>query len=122
MSRDKEIWLFPDGFEAIANKIKYARIGVQIGVSHNNGVRLHHELATCFGHLASRNTLALSAAQAKDYFNGKDIRLDEVTKQTGEVIITLCNTPVGLGKWQKNKVKNSLPRDLIRDDLLITWV
>lgn len=122
MSRDKEIWLFPDGFEAIANKIKYARIGVQIGVSHNNGVRLQHELATCFGHLASRNTLALSAAQAKDYFNGKDIRLDEVTKQTGEVIITLCDTPVGLGKWQKNKVKNSLPRDLIRDDLLITWV
>ncbi|MGA4606398.1 16S rRNA (cytosine(1407)-C(5))-methyltransferase RsmF [Pseudoalteromonas maricaloris] len=122
MQRDKEVWLFPDNFEAIQDKIKYSRIGILIGTTHKNGVRLEHEFATTFGHLASKNTLALTKEQAKDYFNGKDIRLDEVTKLTGEVILTLCGSAIGLGKWQKNKVKNSLPRDLIKDGLLITWV
>ncbi|HBW97749.1 MAG TPA: 16S rRNA (cytosine(1407)-C(5))-methyltransferase RsmF, partial [Pseudoalteromonas sp.] len=32
MQRDKELWLFPDGFEAVQNKIKYARLGIQLGI------------------------------------------------------------------------------------------
>ncbi|MEJ6475475.1 16S rRNA (cytosine(1407)-C(5))-methyltransferase RsmF [Pseudoalteromonas piscicida] len=122
MQRDKEVWLFPNGFDAIQDRIKYARIGILLGTTHKNGVRLEHEFATAFGHLAQKNTLPLTRAQAKDYFNGKDVRLDELTAHTGEVILTLCGSAIGLGKWQKNKVKNSLPRDLIKDDLLITWV
>ncbi|MGK0516741.1 MAG: 16S rRNA (cytosine1407-C5)-methyltransferase, partial [Gammaproteobacteria bacterium] len=67
------------------------------------------------------NVLALTNEQANDYFNGKDIRLEEVTKASGEVILTLCGCPIGLGKWQKNKVKNSLPRDLVQNTQLINW-
>ena len=121
MKRDKELWLFPNNFEPIQNKIKYARLGIQIGIIHKNGVRLTHEFATVFGKRCKNNVLALTNQQANDYFNGKDIRLDDDVNATGEVILTLCNCPIGLGKWQKNKVKNLLPRDLIQNIKLIDW-
>lgn len=121
MQRDKELWLFPDGFSAIENKIKYARLGIQLGMIHKNGVRLTHEFATVFGGHCVKNTYALSDQQANDYFQGKDIRLAEVTNATDEVVLTLCGCPIGLGKWQKNKIKNSLPRDLVQNNQLITW-
>lgn len=121
MQRDKELWLFPEDFAAIQDKIKYARLGIQVGTIHKNGVRLNHEFATVFGNLCKQNTFALSEQQANDYFQGKDIRLDKPNSEIGEVILTLCGCPVGLGKWQKNKIKNSLPRDLVQDQQLITW-
>ncbi|BBN81754.1 ribosomal RNA small subunit methyltransferase F [Pseudoalteromonas sp. A25] len=122
MTRDKELWLFPDGMEAIENKIKYARLGIQLGTTHKNGVRLEHEFATALGKFATSNTYAMDKQQAQDYFQGKDIRLTTPVTQLGEVILTLCDAPVGLGKWQKNKIKNSLPRDLVSNAQLITWV
>ncbi len=122
MQRDKELWLFPEAFDGIQNKIKYARLGIQLGVIHNNGVRLAHEFATVFGQQCSTNVFALTNEQANDYFQGKDIRLDEVSKASGEVILTLCGCPIGLGKWQKNKIKNSLPRDLVQNTALINWL
>lgn len=122
MTRDKELWLFPEGFEAIENKIKYARLGIQIGTTHKNGIRLEHEFATATGQYATKNTYEMSKNEARDYFNGKDIRLANPVNVTGEVILTLCGAPVGLGKWQKQKIKNSLPRDLVSNSQLITWV
>ncbi|UOB72375.1 16S rRNA (cytosine(1407)-C(5))-methyltransferase RsmF [Pseudoalteromonas sp. APM04] len=121
MQRDKELWLFPQGFDAIQNKIKYARLGIQIGIIHKNGVRLTHEFATVLGNACKTNTYALNSEQANDYFNGKDVRLAEPTKELGEVVLTLCGCPIGLGKWQKNKIKNSLPRDLVQNTQLINW-
>ncbi len=121
MQRDKELWLFPEEFAAIENKIKYARLGIQLGMLHKNGVRLNHEFATVFGDRCKLNTFALTDQQANDYFQGKDIRLDKPTNALGEVVLTLCGCPIGLGKWQKNKIKNSLPRDLVQNNQLITW-
>ena len=121
MQRDKELWLFPDGFNEIEDKIKYSRLGIQLGMIHKNGVRLTHEFATVFGGNCVKNTYALSDQQANDYFQGKDIRLAEVTNATDEVVLTLCGCPIGLGKWQKNKIKNSLPRDLVQNSQLIIW-
>ncbi|MBB1288043.1 16S rRNA (cytosine(1407)-C(5))-methyltransferase RsmF [Pseudoalteromonas sp. SR43-6] len=122
MQRDKELWLFPEGFEAVQNKIKYARLGIQIGIIHKNGVRLTHEFATVFGNECKNNVFALNNEQANDYFQGKDIRLTKATQTIGEVVLTLCGCPIGLGKWQKNKIKNSLPRDLVQNTQLISWV
>ena len=121
MQRDKELWLFPEEFDAIENKIKYARLGIHLGMIHKNGVRLNHEFATVFGRQCSKNVYALTNEQANDYFQGKDIRLTEPTSTLGEVILTLCGCPIGLGKWQKNKIKNSLPRDLVQNTQLIVW-
>ena len=121
MVRDQELWLFPTKMQAILHKVKYSRIGIQLGKLHKNGIRLSHEFATCFGAKGQKNTVNLSISDAKDYFNGKDIKLSEVTADKGEVLLNLNGTCVGLGKWQKNKIKNSLPRELVRDSQLITW-
>lgn len=122
MSRDKELWLFPDAIEKVQNKIKYSRLGIQLGTTHKNGVRIEHEFATALGKLATKNTFSMNQQQAQDYFHGKDIRLAQPTTNTHEVILTLCGAPVGLGKWQKNKIKNNLSRDLVSNAQLITWV
>ena len=122
MQRDKELWLFPDGFDELQDKIKYSRLGIQLGVIHKGGVRLAHEFATVFGQDCDKNTYEMTASQANDYFNGKDIRLEKPVQDNGEVVLLLCGCPVGLGKWQKNKIKNSLPRDLVQNTQLITWV
>ncbi|AXV65429.1 16S rRNA (cytosine(1407)-C(5))-methyltransferase RsmF [Pseudoalteromonas lipolytica] len=122
MQRDKELWLFPESFNALQDKIKYSRLGIQIGVIHKGGVRLTHEFATVFGQDCDKNTYEMTASQANDYFNGKDIRLEKPVQDNGEVVLLLCGCPVGLGKWQKNKIKNSLPRDLVQNTQLITWV
>ncbi|TMP27934.1 16S rRNA (cytosine(1407)-C(5))-methyltransferase RsmF [Pseudoalteromonas rubra] len=122
MSRDKELWLFPQHMETLQEKIKYSRIGIKVATTHKNGVKLEHEFATCLGQLATSNTFALNASQAKAYFQGQDIRLDSAGPAQGEVVLTLCGAPVGLGKWQKAKIKNKLPRDLVLNGQLITWV
>lgn len=121
MQRDKELWLFPEDFDTIAERIKYSRIGILLGQIHKNGVRLSHEFATCFGDLAAKNTYSMSNIEANAYFQGKDIKLDTVSPHKDEVLLTLQGTCVGLGKWQKNKIKNGLPRDLVRDNQLISW-
>lgn len=119
--RDKEVWLFPHEATELLEKIKYQRIGILVGTTHKNGIRLEHELATTFGHLATKNTYALSQSQAIEYFKGQDVTLEENTKNKGEVILTLCGAPIGLGKWQGHKIKNSLPRDLVQNGNLISW-
>ncbi|MCG7535884.1 16S rRNA (cytosine(1407)-C(5))-methyltransferase RsmF [Pseudoalteromonas sp. OOF1S-7] len=122
MSRDKELWLFPQNMDTLQEKIKYSRIGIKVATTHKNGVKLEHEFATCLGQLATNNVFALDPTQAKAYFQGQDIRLDSPGPAQGEVILTLCGAPVGLGKWQKAKIKNKLPRDLVLNGQLITWV
>ncbi len=119
--RDQELWLFPSKIANVIDKIKYSRIGILLGKIHKNGVRLNHEFATCFGSEALKNTHKLSLSEASDFFQGKDIKLAQVTSDKDEVLLMLNNTCVGLGKWQKNKIKNGLPRELVRDSQLITW-
>lgn len=120
-SRDKELWLFPQAIEGLLEKIKYQRIGILVGTTHKNGIRFEHEFATALGHLAQRNVYELNAAQANQYFKGQDVDLLEDVSNKGEVIVSLCGAPVGLGKWQGHKIKNSLPRDLVQGGQLITW-
>ncbi len=121
MMRDKELWLFPDCFDALSEKIKYSRIGIQVATIHKNGFRLCHEFATCFAHLAQKNTYQLSISEAMSYFKGQDIKLSINPNSKGEVILMLCETGIGLGKWQQSKIKNNLPRSLIKNNQLITW-
>ena len=119
--REQELWLFPSNIDSVIDKIKYSRIGILLGKVHKNGIRLHHEFATCFGAEGLKNTHKLSVSEACDYFQGKDIKLAQVTSAKDEVLLLLNDTCVGLGKWQKNKIKNGLPRELVRDSRLITW-
>lgn len=52
---------------------------------------------------------------------GRDVRPEGQSGQ-GEVIIRYANDVIGLGKWVGNRVKNGLPRELVRDKIYFDWL
>jgi len=45
---------------------------------------------------------------------GRDVR-PTLQTGTGEVLVKLGNDVIGLGKWVGNRIKNGLPRELVKD-------
>ena len=60
----------------------------------------------------------IDAIQAKEYYQGKDIRGVETNNATGEVLVSYQGQVISLGKALNNRLKNNLPRELIRDNNL----
>ncbi|QSA19693.1 16S rRNA (cytosine(1407)-C(5))-methyltransferase RsmF, partial [Vibrio furnissii] len=56
----------------------------------------------------------LSIDDAREWYMGRDVRPEGQSGQ-GEVIVCYGNDVIGLGKWVGNRVKNGLPRELVRD-------
>lgn len=127
--RDKEFWLFPDNIKPLINKIRFSRLGIKIAEEFGNvrksGFKTQHEFITVFGKQAQKNIIELNAEQAKEYYQGKDSRdLDFSTTRapskgsSGEMLVSYRNEIIGLGKLVSNKLKNNLPREMIRDNNL----
>ena len=120
--RDKELWLFPNNIKPIINKIRYSRLGIKISEEFGNirksGFKTQHEFVSAFANKATKNIIELDATQAKEYYQGKDIRGVETQGKSGEVLVSYRGQVIGLGKALNNRLKNSLPRDLIRDNNL----
>ncbi|AOE49159.1 16S rRNA (cytosine(1407)-C(5))-methyltransferase RsmF [Kangiella sediminilitoris] len=116
-SRGQEIWLLPKGCEELAQKMKLNRYGIKLAEVIKQGYKLHHQAAICFGQLFSRQVIELTSEQAQDYLRGKDIYLENSSKQKHkEFLVTYQDIPLGLVKHLGSRLKNSLPRDLVRDN------
>ncbi len=119
-ARDNEIWLFPEEVVPLIGEIKFDRIGIKVADSFTKGpkkgYRLTHEWTIAFGDLAESNRVSVNAEQAKEYYMGRDIRPEGNGK--GEAIVCYRDHPIGLAKWVGPKLKNSLPRELVRDSNL----
>ncbi|MCE0492565.1 16S rRNA (cytosine(1407)-C(5))-methyltransferase RsmF [Vibrio salinus] len=113
--RDKEIWLFPEEFEPLIGRLRFSRIGIKLAEAHKNGYRWQHQVALA---LAAHNnqsvTIQLSENEAREWYMGRDVRPD-ITPGKGEVLVSFDNMIIGLGKWVGNRIKNGLPRELVRD-------
>ncbi len=50
---------------------------------------------------------------------GRDVRPQTIPEGMktgkGEVLVTYQGAVIGLGKWVSNRIKNGLPRELVRD-------
>ena len=112
--RDKEIWLFPAAIEPMLDKMRFQRIGIKVAEQYAKGYNLQHEAAVTL----AREGLALTRPQACQFFRGQDISIDNPGRAKGEVIVSYLGRPIGLCKWVGNKLKNKLPRDLVRDNPL----
>lgn len=111
--RDNDVWLFPQALEPLLGELRFSRMGIKIAEAHKSGYRWQHQVATCLASGTSHD-VALNTAQAREWFMGRDVRPENVTGQ-GEVIVRYANDVIGLGKWVGNRVKNGLPRELVRD-------
>lgn len=115
--RDKEVWLFPAEIEPLIGKVRFSRIGVRLAEVHNKGYRWQHEAVIA---LAGReNTFALTHQEAEEWYRGRDVYPDS-TPTGDEVIVTYQGYPLGLAKKVGSRLKNSYPRELVRDGRLFT--
>lgn len=96
------------------NKIRLDRIGLKLAQTHKKGYRLTHEWALAQGHLASKGWVELDSEQAREFMMGRDLHPQGESGQ-GEVILRYQGYALGLGKWVGSRIKNALPRDLVRD-------
>jgi len=115
--RDKEIWLFPNGFDVISSVVRLNRSGIKLAEVYPNKIRSTHEFACCFDTEIKDQKIELDLKQAEDYYKGRNIDVSAHSIQDGEVVLTLKNNAIGLGTLKKNKIKNQLPRDLVRDSI-----
>ncbi|MCY9803615.1 16S rRNA (cytosine(1407)-C(5))-methyltransferase RsmF [Vibrio scophthalmi] len=112
--RDNDVWLFPAALEPMLSEFKFSRMGIKIAEAHKKGYRWQHQVATTLATGSEANCVALSIDDAREWFMGRDVR-PEAQPSKGEVIVTYANDVIGLGKWVGNRVKNGLPRELVRD-------
>ncbi|USD39561.1 16S rRNA (cytosine(1407)-C(5))-methyltransferase RsmF [Ferrimonas sp. SCSIO 43195] len=118
MSRDNELWLFPSGSDAFIDKIRMQRLGLKAAECHKHGIKISHQLVMLLGQ-DSPSAMALTDDQAVQYLQGRDLAMDNPDKRKGEVIVSYRGFPLGLAKWVNNKLKNSLPRELVRDKVAL---
>lgn len=114
MIRDAELWWFPQPLMKYLDKIRLQRLGVKLADIHKKGFRTHYQAVTCLP-LDSSKAIALSLEQAEQYLMGRDIQ--HIESGSGEVVVTYLGTALGTAKRIKTKLKNGLPRELVRDKI-----
>ncbi|MEZ8102626.1 16S rRNA (cytosine(1407)-C(5))-methyltransferase RsmF [Vibrio bivalvicida] len=112
--RDNDVWLFPIQLEPMLGELRFSRMGIKIAEAHKKGYRWQHQVATALAKGNEKTAVALSVDDAREWFMGRDVRPEGLSGK-GEVIVTFGNDVIGLGKWVGNRIKNGLPRELVRD-------
>ena len=119
--RDQEFWLFPEQIVPLISELRFSRLGIKIaeqfGKGRKTGFKTMHEFVRCYGDQA-KHKLELNSEQAQAFYQGRDIRDIETNTHKGEVLLSYRGHVIGLGKALNNRIKNSLPRELIRDSNL----
>jgi len=115
--RDKELWLFPAQIEALTGKVRFSRIGLKLAETHNKGYRWQHEAVIALAGTDNPLAFELNPAEAEEWYRGRDI-YPQATIAHDEVIVTFQGQPLGLAKKVGSRLKNSYPRELVRDGRL----
>lgn len=115
--RDKEIWLFPVAAEPLFGKVRFSRIGLKLAEQHNKGFRWQHEAVIALAGGQDDACFALNTAEAGEWYRGRDIYPD-IPPTRDEVVVTYQGQPIGLAKKVGSRLKNSYPRELVRDGRL----
>ncbi len=120
--KDKQIWLLPTGSSELNQMVRLNRSGIKLAEIYPNKIRTHHEFIMAYERSVSRQKLAIDTAQAESFYQGKNIELSDFQKQgnplkDGEVLLTYQGYAIGVASLSNNKLKNLLPRDLVKDSL-----
>lgn len=115
MQRDDEYWLFPHNVMPLIGKIRFQRIGLKLADALKKGFKVRHEAIIALAETS--NSIELDEQQATSYLMGRDIMLDTKVKPLGEQMVSYHQVNLGLMKHLGNKLKNSLPRELVKDKI-----
>jgi len=117
--RDKEIWLFPRAVEPLLGRVRFSRIGLKLAETFAKGYRWQHEAVIALAQPQASNRFELTLAEAEEWYRGRDI-YPERALPADEVIVTCQQQPIGLAKKVSSRIKNSYPRELVRDGKLFS--
>ncbi|MFS7250328.1 16S rRNA (cytosine(1407)-C(5))-methyltransferase RsmF [Rahnella rivi] len=112
--RDKEIWLFPAVLEPLFGKVRFSRIGLRLAERFPKGFRWQHEAVIAFSAADAVNRFEINDELAQNWLRGVDIYPDTAPPKD-ECLVTWQAQPLGLAKRIGSRIKNSLPRELVRD-------
>ncbi|WOT03792.1 16S rRNA (cytosine(1407)-C(5))-methyltransferase RsmF [Shewanella youngdeokensis] len=112
--RDAEFWLFPALFQPFIGKMRFQRIGMKLADALKKGFKIKHEAISA---LTTPTTVELSDAEAQAFLMGRDIALLEKVPPRGETVVSYAGCSLGMVKHLGNKLKNNLPRDLVKDKI-----
>ncbi|RKF20477.1 16S rRNA (cytosine(1407)-C(5))-methyltransferase RsmF [Alginatibacterium sediminis] len=116
-NRDNEFWLFAKPMQTLETKLRFSRLGLKLADQHKKVVRATHEVAMALGNDFKHNCIELSRSQCIEYLQGKDLHgvdgLEELS--SGDILIRYQGLSVGLAKNLQTRLKNALPRDLVKD-------
>lgn len=115
--RDKELWLFPAALESWLGKVRFSRIGLKLAETFPKGYRWQHEAVVALAQPDSPLAFSLTEAEAESWYRGQDIHPENLPDRD-EVIVTWQQQTLGLAKKVGNRIKNSYPRELVRDGRL----
>ncbi|PVZ88023.1 16S rRNA (cytosine(1407)-C(5))-methyltransferase RsmF [Serratia sp. S1B] len=115
--RDNEIWLFPTAVENFIGKVRFSRIGLKLAECFSKGMRWQHEAVIALAGNHNPQSFELDAELAQQWFQGRDIYPPQ-PPQNNDCILTYQHQPLGLGKRIGRRIKNGLPRELVRDGIL----
>lgn len=115
--RDKEIWLFPAEITPLLNSVRFSRIGLKLAETFAKGYRWQHEAVIALAQPDAKRAFELTADEALEWYRGRDIFPDLPPPQD-EMIVTYQQQPIGLAKRVGGRIKNSYPRELVRDGRL----
>lgn len=120
--RDDEYWLFPQQFIPFIGTMRFQRIGLKVADAMKKGFKVKHEAIIALANDLTQNphAIALSKQQAQQFLMGRDIDTQEFegaisTAPQGEMIASYLGCPLGVVKHLGHRLKNNLPRELVRD-------
>lgn len=117
--RDKEVWLFPADIEPLIGQVRFSRIGLRLAERFNKGFRWQHEAVVALAGTGNKLAFELSLEEAGEWYRGRDI-WPANPPSADEVIVTFQAQPLGLAKRVGSRLKNSYPRELVRDGVLFS--
>lgn len=115
--RDKELWLFQQAIEPLLGKVRFSRIGLRLAEQFNKGYRWQHEAVVALAQGDDSCAWPLTTQEAQEWFRGRDI-YPQQTPERDSVIVTWQGAVLGLAKIVGSRLKNSYPRELVRDGKL----
>ena len=97
--------------------MRFSRIGLKLAETFAKGYRWQHEAVIALAQPDAERAFELSADEALEWYRGRDI-FPDTPPQRDEVIVTYQQQPIGLAKRVGSRIKNSYPRELVRDGRL----
>ncbi|WP_144207156.1 16S rRNA (cytosine(1407)-C(5))-methyltransferase RsmF [Shewanella donghaensis] len=123
MIRDDEYWLFPEEFIQFTGLMRYQRIGIKLADAMKKGFKVKHEAIIGLSKFITSDAkiIELDSQQAESFLMGRDIATDTFAEldlaPKGEMIVSYHNSPLGIVKHLGHRLKNNLPRDLVKDKI-----